>query len=373
MLALLLALLLVAAACAGCGSPSGAQEDGADAAASGDASDPGDAAGSEAITLKVNNFIPENTPLANGTLEAARKMEELSGGTMKAEVFLNGTLLGFADTWQGTGEGAVDIGYVGPAVIDQNTVLNNIFSTPIPDLPGINLEATKAYNELIDTVPALNEELAKSNLRWLAVEALPGASLHTTKKLVKTPDACKGLTIEGMGAVSSNYWESLGCTTKSLDPGEYFVSLERGVIDAYYGQWASLNNYKTVELLPYHTIFGDTSKSPAGSGLSTGVMGYVINLDTWNRLTEEQQGWLTEAFIAGGVLANTEDQAAIASGEKYAVDNGQEIFHVDTPELLKPWYDSMQAVVDTWVGACGEAGYDGKGAREALLAILEKY
>jgi len=370
MVFLLLTVLLAAGMMfAGCGGNSAP-------ASSGGSSGSGDgtpAAEGPEIVLKVNNFIPESSPLAQGSLKAAEKLRELSGGTMDAEVYLNGTLLGFNDTWQGTGEGAVDIGYLGPAAIDANTVLNNIFSTPIPDLPGINLKASAAYNELIASQPSLNEELAKSNLRWLAVEALPGASLHTTKSLVKLPSESKGLVIEGMGAVSSKYWEALGCTTVTLDPGDYFVSLERGVINAYYGQWASLNNYKTVELLPYHTIFGDTSESPAGSGLSTGVMGYVINLDTWNKLTEEQQGWLTQAFIEGGIFANTADLEDIKSGEKYAIDNGQEIYHVDTPELLQPWYDSMGTVVDAWYADAEAAGYDGKAVREALLEILRKY
>jgi TRAP-type C4-dicarboxylate transport system substrate-binding protein len=97
-------------------------------------------------------------------------------------------------------------------------------------------------------------------------------------------------------------------------------------------------------------------------------------LDTWNGLTEEQQGWLRAAFIEGGVLANTEDLTDLASGEKYAADNNHEVYHVDTPELLQPWYDSMSTIVEAWYAACESAGYDGEAVRNTLVEdILPKY
>jgi TRAP-type C4-dicarboxylate transport system substrate-binding protein len=328
----------------------------------------------EPIVIKVNNFMPQGIPPALGTVAAGEKLAELSGGTMTTEEYYNGTLLGFNDSWQGTAEGAVDVAIMAIATIDSNTILNNAFSTPAPNLSPDQVKTTELFNALVDAEPSLNEEMAVNNLRWLAMQAMPNYNIHLSNKVIPTPADIKGVKIEGLGANTSKYLENMGATTVSLDPGDYYISCERGVVDGMLAHWACVNDYKVSEVLHYHTIFGEyTPELPAGNGLSSGAMGYAVNLDTWNSLTAEQQGWLQEAFRYGGLYSAELDHASSQAGYQSAIDNGDEILNI-TGDDLKPWIDAMQTVVDEWVAKSEAAGFTTAAQiRETLIALTAEY
>jgi TRAP-type C4-dicarboxylate transport system substrate-binding protein len=369
---LILSMGLVFSACGGSGG-SGESADtqadtgGADADADADAPP-------APIVIKVNNFMPQGIPPALGTVAAGEKLKELSGGTMITEEYYNGTLLGFNDSWQGTAEGAVDVAIMAIATIDSNTILNNAFSTPVPNLSPDQVRTTEMFNALVDAEPSLNEEMAENNLRWLAMQAMPNYNIHLSNKVIPTPADIKGIKIEGLGANTSKYLENMGATSVSLDPGDYYISCERGVVDGMLAHWACVNDYKVSEVLHYHTVFGEyTPELPAGNGLSSGAMGYAVNLDTWNSLTPEQQGWLEEAFRYGGLYSAELDHASSQAGYQSAIDNGDEILNIKGDDL-KPWIDAMQTVVDEWIAKSEAAGLKtAPQIRETLLALTEEY
>lgn len=367
---LLIALILIMTASmilVGCG-------DSKDSDSNSDNATNGDATSDEVVTIKVNNFMPQETPPAQGTQAAVDKLQEISGGKMVAEVYYNGTLLGFMDSWQGTGDGAVDVAIIGPAVTDSNTILNNIFEMPTPFLPSNAVTTTDLFNELIDTEPALNEELSKANLRWLSMMALCDSSLHMGKGDIKTIADVKGIKIEGLGAVSSKYWEALGATTVSLDPGDYFTSCKNGVVDGMYTHWPCVNDYGLNDALHSHTIFGTIDPEyPNGHGISSGAMGYIVNLDKWNSLTEEQQGWLQEAFRYGSTFTSEADIASAKSGYDKAIENGDTITVIEDADL-QPWYDAAQPVIDQWIADSEKAGFaDASQVQNTLVSLTEKY
>ncbi|MDR0853502.1 MAG: TRAP transporter substrate-binding protein DctP [Clostridiales Family XIII bacterium] len=362
----LILILTVSMAFAGCGS--------SDSGSDGDSNTDGDKAAGETITLKVNNFMPQEVPPSLGTAKAGEVLAELSGGTIKTEEYYNGTLLGFNDSWQGTGDGGVDIAIMAIATIDQNTVLNNVFSTPVAGLNTDQVKTTQMFNELIDKEPTLNEELETKNLHWLSLQAMPNLNIHVTKDAPKTIADVKGKKIEGLGAVSSKYWEKLGATTVSLDPGDYFTSCKNGVVDGMFAHWACVNDYGLNDVLHAHTTFGEyTDEYPSGNGISTGCMGYAMNLDKWNSLSAEQQGWVTEAFRQGALYSAELDTTSAQEGYSKAVANGDEIVNIKGDDLA-PWIDAMQGVVDEWIVASEGAGFTtATQIRGTLLDLVEEY
>jgi len=359
---------------AGCGGGDTASSSGSSGSAAAGASDEATEPTGEVITIKVNNFMPQETPPALGTAAACEKLEELSGGTMVAEQYYNGTLLGFGDSWQGTGEGAVDVAIMAIATIDQNTLLNHVFCNPMTDLNTDQVKTTEMFNMLIDAEPSLNDELATQNLRWLSLQTMPNLNLHMASKVVESPTDVKGMKIEGLGATSSKYWEALGATTVSLDPGDYYISCERGTVDGMFAHWACVNDYKLNEVLHSHTTFGEfTDEYPSGTGISTGCMGYAVNLDTWNSLTEEQQGWLEEAFRYGAMYSADLDTGSAQEGYNKAVENGDTIINIAGDDL-EPWLAAMETVVNEWLAECEAAGLDtAPQINETLKGLVEEY
>jgi TRAP-type C4-dicarboxylate transport system substrate-binding protein len=204
---------------------------------------------------------------------------------------------------------------------------------------------------------------------------MPNYGIHLSKGVLKTPDDIKGKKIEGLGAISSEYWERLGANTVSLDAGDYYTSVNSGVVDGMLTHWACVNNYGLNDVLHGHTIFGEyTDEYPSGSGISTGSMGYAMNLDTWKKLTEEQQGWVLEAFRYGAALSAEMDTTSAQEGYEKAKANGDEIVTI-SGDALKPWADAMQPVVDDWIAECEAAGIGEDATRvyNTLLQLVEQY
>jgi C4-dicarboxylate-binding protein DctP len=306
----------------------------------------------EQLVLKFNSFAPEAIPLGAGMIAAKERLEELSGGTMTFDLYFDGTLLGFMDTYQGVKEGIVDLALVGPAATDSVTVLNQVFSCVIDYLPADYRNIGTAYNRMLDEVPALNEEFASIGVRMMTWIPLAPSNLHTTGVKITKPEDMKGVSVEAIGNAVS-YWDQIGASAVTLDPADYYVSLERGVVKSQSTHWPCLQGYNTEELVNYHMIFGP---APDAGGISAGACGYIINLDKYNSLTPEQQAWLDEA-LGDGAQVNTEiDASDIASIIQKAEDRGDEIVCL-TEEQLAPWREAIAPANASWIKAATDAGW----------------
>jgi TRAP-type C4-dicarboxylate transport system substrate-binding protein len=156
-----------------------------------------------------------------------------------------------------------------------------------------------------------------------------------------------------------------------MDPGENYQALERNLIDGQVTHWALMVNFDTQAFLKHHTLFGiDDVNSESDGGLYAPLIGYAINLETWNSLPEDLQQILTESFdYAGDEMANM-DIETIAKGKKFAADRGDSFTYV-TGDALKPWYDWADKANAEWYAACEKLGYDGEGIYNRLLETIE--
>jgi TRAP-type C4-dicarboxylate transport system substrate-binding protein len=361
----ILAVALTLAGCGGGGGNAGTSDSGS-ATEEGAATE--DAGSTEQLVLKFNSFAPEAIPLGVGMNAAKDKLEELSGGSMTFDLYFDGTLLGFMDTYQGVKEGVVDLALVGPAATDSVTVLNQVFSCVIDYLPADYSNTGVAYNRMLEEVPALNEEFATLGVRMMKWIPLAPSNLHTAGVKVTKPEDMKGVSVEAIGNAVS-YWDYIGASAVTLDPADYYVSLERGVVKSQSTHWPCLQGYNTEELVNYHMIFGP---APSAGGISEGACGYIMNLDKWNSLTPEQQAWLDEA-LGYGAQVNTEIDAADIDGIiQRAQDRGDEIVCL-TEEQLVPWREAIAPANAAWVKAATDAGWPAQEVFDTLSEILHEY
>ena len=353
-----LCLILCFALLAGCNSGSG-----------GDVAGTGD----KAIDIKVNTFLTESSPLTDGTKAIVADINEYTGGSVNATGYYNGNLIGFFETWEALGNGTIDIGYVAPVVMDAYSVLTPIFSIPTKNLPLEGpIVLADLYNELVNSCPDFAAEFAKSNLHIVFVESLCGTVVSTTNRPIRIPADLKGLTIEALGKSTTMYFENAGCATVGLDVGDYYTSLERGVIDAFYGSVGGIFNNQLSELLPYITIFGTPQGAPSGAGMSTSVMMYCCNTDTWNKFSDEQKEQVTRACKDGsnyGVNLDVDSQWVALD---YFEELGTDVYYVWGDEM-DAWVDLAAPVRDAWIAEATAAGYDGRGIWDTYQSILADY
>jgi TRAP-type C4-dicarboxylate transport system substrate-binding protein len=323
------------------------------------------AADQKPLKLKANYFAPETIPPGLGMAAGSKQIEEKTGGKIKITNYFSGTLVSYTDEFSAVSKGIIDIALVEAGQITQVCNLNKVFSMPLQKTPPDQVGLTKSYRELIKAVPELNGELGKMNIRWISAMSLPGYNYHGVKKAVRTPDDIKGMKVEALGE-GVPYLTAMGAAPISLDPGDYYMSLERGLVEAQFTHWAVLGVFKTEELVKYHTFFGEGE-----GGLYGPVLGFIINTKTWSKLTPETQ----EIFEAGYNFACDHmrilDEPLIAASKKLIKDRGDVIIHLSDKER-EPWAAYMEPVVSKWAAECKAKGLPGQATYDKLMELIEK-
>ena len=166
-LALILALVMCLSLFAGCGKeePAAPAEPASPAEPAAPA-EPADPAGYEypEMTIVINDYNVEGSGPAIATKEAAAYIEEKSGGKIKCDLYIGGTMMEAADAFAGTAEGLADITFylysLNSGVAPLHELFGCFYYREMPDMVGMHT----VINNTIDAVPAFREEFMKSNL-----------------------------------------------------------------------------------------------------------------------------------------------------------------------------------------------------------------
>ena len=334
----------------------------APASADGDGAQAGDQESEQTYELNFCYFGPEMIPPGQAAEGAAKMVEEKTNGRVKINTYYSESLLTYGDTLTGTASGVTDIAFVDGGLLSGQFDLNMIFTRFIPEAPPQEV-STKVFRELIKTAPELNEELETKGLRWLSIMSTPGEHLHGNRE-VRVPADVKGMKVACVGEPAV-WFKSLGAAPVGVAAGDFYMSLERGLVDGQWMFWPVLEGFKLYEVTKYHNLFGEY-----GSNLN--LMGYFINLNTWNSLPEDIQEILTEAYDWAG------DQIVKANGEEIglAIENAKNrgnIFVELTAEELDLWAETMETVNQEWIKSTEAKGKPAQKLFDTLMDLIDKY
>lgn len=326
----------------------------------------------EEIKLKFNYFSMETIPPGIASKQAMEKIEEETGGKVKFDSYFGGTYLSYDDSIQGVAKGVVDIALIESGQLATLFDLNQVFCKPMENTPPDRVGMTNVFRELIKNVPEINEELEEVGLRWIAISALAPYNLHTVNKAVRSPEDIKGMKLESLGD-AVEYVSSLGASAISLDPGDYYMSLERGLVEGQFTHWAVLDLFRTCELCKYHTIFGSNpERGPEHGGLYAPAMGYVINLETWNSLPADIQEIIEKHFNWAGEEKIRLDVEVVNNALNYAEDNNDTFIYLSEEER-NAWVEYMKPVNEKWIKETEEKGWPAQKAYDEFMRLLDEY
>jgi TRAP-type C4-dicarboxylate transport system substrate-binding protein len=157
----------------------------------------------------------------------------------------------------------------------------------------------------------------------------------------------------------------MGASAVSMDPGDYYISLERGVVDGIITGWAADEAFKLYEVAKTNTIFGD-----GDGGLWSPGFGVIINLDTWNKLPEEYRELLTQVFDEAG------DNMALwdVDTEAYAKEESKKRGKVVqlTNEEREAWVAYMIPANEKWISDTAAKGWPAQKAFDRLMELLQE-
>jgi TRAP-type C4-dicarboxylate transport system substrate-binding protein len=318
----------------------------------------------EVFELKVNYFGSSTNGNGRALHEACVQMEERSEGRIKPQEFYDGTFVSNTDTLQSTANGVVDISYISPSHIPTMFTLNDVFTLPSTEIPASRAAGAKAYRELIEIEPALQEEMAAKNLTWVTITPLEGYHYHGAKKEVRVPADVKGMKLETTGQTIT-YLTDLGVSAMTLPAGDFYTSLERSMVDGGFWTWPIISSYGLEELTEQHTLFGK-------GGLWAPASGYVMNLDSYNKLPDDLKQIVKESFSYAMDILIEEDAKTSEEAYSAAILAGHNIVELSDAECA-PWFDEMTANNEKWFATAEAAGFDGKGVYETLMELHKKY
>ena len=244
-----------------------------------------------------------------------------AGQTMAEEVTLRGVSsfakgTTFSRAWEDfvdyvneNGKGVVQINYIGgpeavppfevgnavqSGVVDIANVTSAYYTNLIPESDALHLATTtiqeQRENGCYELINEMHED--KMNAHYLARtgDHIP-FHLYLTKP-IDGPDL-SGLTIRTT-PVYRAFFETLGANLVRTAPGEVYTALERGSIDGY--GWP----IQGVLDLGWH----ERTKYRVDPGFYQVDVNFLVNLDVWNGLDDEQRGLLEQA------AARTEEKNA---------------------------------------------------------------
>lgn len=353
-LSILLAACLILSLAA-CGSKPAASSPASDTASAPAAN----ASSADPIVLKFAAHFSNTIMLGETISKAKGILEEKSGGTMTLDMFFNESLIKQSETFVGVGQGIADIAYI-PSQNLSDVAMAGMFKILYPNGALDLLSMTQIYRDALANT-ALQENLAQYNLHCVAIRALGGKVLATSKTLVKSPADLKGMNVAANGN-DAYFFTECGAGAVSLSNADYYSSMSNGLVGGLTNHYVSVVTYGINELSSYITEFG--------SGLEVAAETYMINLDTWNSLTAEQQQWLVETFMEIGDMMNEADGASIVTSRQKCLDDGVEIYTLNDEELeaFRPY---MEKVNNDWINKATNEGWDAQGAYDFIINAVE--
>lgn len=225
----------------------------------------------------------------------ADKLAEISGGELKIELYTNGTLGSEAESMQGIQMGTLDI-FRGNASSLPNYGAEVIGATGLPYV----FKDMAQFQEV--AVSPLGDELLQSvadaDCGYIAL----GWLVEGPRSLFITPDVYKKLgepesfSFDMMSGLKIrvpetdlmvNTMKALNASATPIAYAELYTSLQSGVVDGAENGVTSYMDNSFNEVAPYFITDAHT--------FGCGVI--LVSADTWNSLSEEEQGWMKEAAL----------------------------------------------------------------------------
>ena len=190
-----------------------------------------------------------------------------------------------------------------------------------------------------------------------------GNQLHFSKAKIRTPDDMKGKKFYAP-VFLARYLNSLGGALVDMNIGEWYSSLNSGLIDGIGTVYAAMYVFKCLPLTPYHTNAGV-------AGFSSYFDSIVINNDTLKSLPLDVQKvfndlepWLVEEMIK---MDQAELQRALTECKK-----ANHIFIDLTPEEIQIWAEAAKPIHEQWIKENEDKGLPGKAVFEEAQRLIKK-
>jgi TRAP-type C4-dicarboxylate transport system substrate-binding protein len=291
----------------------------------------------------------------------ADALEERTGGRVTYTLYPNGQLGNWEDQLYRLQDGVSDVCLIAPSsYVDIFPIM-----TGMCNLPFLMKLSPAMLGDLLNSLYCdgiLREEIEAANIKhlWFKPQE-PMNYMFTDKKVTHLEDLAgmKMLTIPG---IFIDALEALGATPVSMPDQDWYMALERGVVD---GAVCSLTHsvarkhWEVADYILYENFAG-----------ATFIM--AMNMDTWNSFPDDIKAIIAELNEAAYWDHQSSCVAEMIGFRDTLEEEGMEFYSL-SPEERERWSSTTQAVRDKWVEDMESRGVPAREALEIALALKARY
>lgn len=319
---------------------------------------PASAADGKVIELKFATEDPPFTPLAKTWKAWAQELEKRTNGKVKTTFYFSGALLKRKDIRKGIVKGVADIAYLTLGHDPAAYRLNQVVEMPLIGFPNEEA-ATGIWYKLVEKFPEMQNEYKGTRVLWRWVSAQQ--TIHTTKKMVRTPQDLKGLKFAAFG-IPLKVLKAAGATVVNVMPSDIYMALDRGTADGIIAPYLPMAALRILDLCPNHN---DT-------GLSSGGMHVIMSDRTWEKLPSDVKEIIEEINPLFGKQQLISDQQMEKKIRGGAADKGHK-FHQNTQKEIATWMESVKPVIEKWIEDNEAKGLPARAVYEETKRMTREY
>ena len=307
----------------------------------------------DTVKLSYSVFFPPSHIQCKTAQTWANEINKRTNGKVEITIYPAGTLTKAPQCYEGVVSGVSDIGMSCFAYTRGRFPLLEGLDLPLGYPSG--MAATRIATAIAQEFTP--KELDDVHLLYIHAH---GPGILASKKPVKTLEDMAGLKVRATG-LSAKIVQHLGATPVAMSQPETYEALQKGVVEATFCPIETLKGWKQGEVIESVT---DTS----AIGYTTSMF-VVMNKNSWNKLSPEQQAIVTE------VSAEWVDQHGAAwdiadeEGRAFIAELGHDIIPL-TPDEQKKWKAAVQPILDEYLKNTTEKGLPGKEVLGKLQTLL---
>ena len=298
------------------------------------------------VVLKLAHSLDQQHPVHLSMEFMAERLARKSGGQLVVEIAPNGQLGGETECVSLVQRGALALTKVSTAPLETFVPEFAVFSVPYI------FDDEEHFWRVLDG--ELGAELLsageETGIRGLCYYDAGARSFYTVDRAILKPDDLRGLLIRVMESPTSMAMvEALGGSPTPVDFGELYTALQQGVVDGAENNPPSFYSNRHYEVCKEYSLDQHTRTPDI----------LLISQKRWERLTPQQQTWVSEAADESAQyqrrLWSEKTAEALAEAEKMGVT----IHHPDQV----PFQESVKPML---------ASYDGTAVGDLIARIREQ-
>jgi len=310
------------------------------------------------VELTYANFLASGNPYEVIFNYVFTEAYNRSNGTVKITYYPGGTILGQADMLDGIINGVADMGYVQPA--DNKSAFPEI---SMIEQPGLYFASSPAINNALMEYIATYQPAELSEIKVLSCTGGTKGAICQNGNPVHVPSDLAGKTIRATGTMAKAV-TAFGASPSDIAIADCYESIRQGVVDGIMTLRGAVYTWNLTEVLDYgmdYPLYNNTGF-------------FIMNLDVWNSLSENQQNAIQSAFDDAFEVCTQ-----FFSNDFYKEPDAQRLktelkeYYYPTDEEVEQWRVLVEDGVTQYVEELNSKGVNGDEIYQRWLDLAAKW